>query len=46
MIAIEKDIAVKKDIRLLTREQLEEVVLGLGEKKFRAAQIYEWLWQR
>jgi 23S rRNA (adenine2503-C2)-methyltransferase len=46
MIAIEKDIAVKKDIRLLTREQLEEVVLSLGEKKFRAAQIYEWLWQR
>ena len=37
---------VKKDIRLLSKAQLEEALLGFGEKKFRANQIYEWLWQR
>jgi 23S rRNA (adenine2503-C2)-methyltransferase len=25
---------------------LEEVVVGLGEKKFRGGQIFEWLWKR
>ncbi len=37
---------VKKDIRLLSKVQLEEALLGFGEKKFRANQVYEWLWQR
>ena len=37
---------VKKDIRQLTREQLEEVLLAFGEKKFRANQIYDWLWTK
>jgi 23S rRNA (adenine2503-C2)-methyltransferase len=37
---------VKKDIRLLSKAQLEEALLGFGEKKFRANQVYEWLWQR
>ncbi len=46
MISIEKNTTVKKDIRTLSREQLEEVVLSLGEKKFRAGQIYDWLWHR
>ena len=44
MIATEAKI--KKDIRLFTKAQLAEMVIGLGEKKFRAGQIHEWLWQR
>lgn len=42
MISVE----TKKDIRKLTKAELEEIILGLGEKKFRAKQIYEWLWQK
>ncbi len=38
------DIAI--DVRQLTLEQLTESVLAMGEKKFRAQQIYEWLWQK
>lgn len=34
---------MKKDIRAYTYEQLQEEILALGEKKFRAKQIYEWL---
>lgn len=34
---------MKKDIRAYTYEQLQEELLALGEKKFRANQIYEWL---
>ncbi|MDD2980599.1 MAG: 23S rRNA (adenine(2503)-C(2))-methyltransferase RlmN [Hespellia sp.] len=34
---------MKKDIRSYTFEQLQEELLTLGEKKFRAKQIYEWL---
>jgi 23S rRNA (adenine2503-C2)-methyltransferase len=37
---------VKKDIRLLTREELKQVLSALGEKPFRAAQIWQWLWQK
>jgi 23S rRNA (adenine2503-C2)-methyltransferase len=37
---------IKKDIRLLNKEQLEAAIIALGEKKFRAAQIYEWLWTK
>jgi len=36
----------KKDIRQLSLEELIDVFLGLGEKKFRAKQVYEWLWQK
>lgn len=36
----------KKDIRQLSLEELIEVFQGLGEKKFRARQVYEWLWQK
>lgn len=32
-----------KDIRSLRLNELEEVVLSLGEKKFRAAQLFDWL---
>jgi 23S rRNA (adenine2503-C2)-methyltransferase len=40
------EVKIKKDIRLLSKIQIEELVVALGEKKFRAGQIYEWLWQR
>lgn len=36
----------KTDIRLLSKAQLEEALVELGEKKFRAQQIYEWLWKK
>ena len=32
------------NIRTLTLAQLEEYFLTIGEKKFRAKQVYEWLW--
>jgi len=38
--------AVKKDIRQLSLKELQEVFVGLGEKKFRAKQVYEWLWKK
>jgi len=34
------------NIRDLTLPQLEAALLELGEKKFRARQIHEWLWQK
>lgn len=37
---------VKIDIRKRTLEELTDVLVGMGEKKFRAKQIYEWLWKK
>jgi 23S rRNA (adenine2503-C2)-methyltransferase len=37
---------IKKDIRLLNQVDLEVAIIALGEKKFRAGQIYEWLWTK
>jgi 23S rRNA (adenine2503-C2)-methyltransferase len=34
------------DIRQLSLLQLEQIFLELGEPKFRAKQVYEWLWQK
>lgn len=34
----------KPDIRLLSKDELIESLVSLGEKKFRAKQIEEWLW--
>src|ERR1044072_1165435 len=34
------------NIRQLTLEQLEEYFKNMGEQKFRARQVYEWLWLR
>ena len=31
------------NLRDLTYEELENLILDLGEKKFRAKQVYEWL---
>ncbi len=36
----------KKDIRGFSKEELETLFLQLGEQRFRAKQVYEWLWQK
>jgi len=36
----------KKDIRQLSLTDLETFFLEIGEKKFRAKQVYEWLWSK
>ncbi|HEY4062765.1 MAG TPA: 23S rRNA (adenine(2503)-C(2))-methyltransferase RlmN [Puia sp.] len=36
----------KNNIRHLTLTELEQYFQTLGEKKFRAAQVYEWIWQK
>ena len=36
----------KKDIRTLDKAALLDWFLSNGEKKFRAKQVYEWLWQK
>jgi 23S rRNA (adenine2503-C2)-methyltransferase len=36
----------KMNIRQLSLSELEEYFETLGEKKFRAKQVYEWLWQK
>ena len=33
----------KKDLRSIEYPKLEDMILSLGEKKFRACQIYDWL---
>ena len=35
-----------KDIRTLSLEQLTDYFLSLGEKSFRAKQVYDWLWSK
>jgi len=37
---------IKKDIRKLSLEELEKELTAAGEKRFRAKQIYEWLWRK
>jgi 23S rRNA (adenine2503-C2)-methyltransferase len=37
---------VQNNIRHLTLAELEEYFTELGEKKFRAKQVYEWIWQK
>lgn len=37
---------VKKDIRSLTLAEIKEYFTTMGEKAFRAKQVYEWLWQK
>ena len=37
---------MKKDIKSLNLDQLTEEMLGLGEKKFRAKQIYSWIHEK
>ena len=37
---------VMRDIREISSGELEEYLTGLGEKKFRARQVDEWLWKK
>jgi 23S rRNA (adenine2503-C2)-methyltransferase len=37
---------VSKNIRHLSLAELEQYFEELGEKKFRAKQVYEWIWQK
>lgn len=36
----------QKNIRHLSLQELEQYFETIGEKKFRAKQVYEWLWQK
>lgn len=36
----------KKNIRELSEDELIQAILDLGEKKFRASQIIDWLWNK
>lgn len=38
--------SARKDIRKLSQEQLQDVLTLWNEPAFRAAQIYDWLWQK
>lgn len=40
------EILTKQDIRKLPKSELTDILVGMGEKKFRAKQVYEWLWQK
>ncbi len=37
---------MRKNIRLMSLADLDQYFEELGEKKFRAKQVYEWLWQK
>jgi len=37
---------MKKNIRLLDLEKMQTLLEDLGEPKFRAKQVYEWLWHK
>ncbi len=39
-------VATKRNIRYLNAEELSQFFEELGEKKFRARQVWEWLWQK
>lgn len=36
----------KINLRLLSKDELIESLVGLGEKAFRAKQVYEWVWKK
>ena len=40
------DTTIKEDIRKLSKAELETVFTEMGEPRFRATQVYEWLWQK
>ena len=37
---------VKTDIRQLTKEEIRDHLVAMGESAFRAKQVYSWLWQK
>ncbi len=36
----------KKDIRALSKEELRDFFVSIGDKAFRGNQVYEWLWSK
>ena len=36
----------KRDIRQLTQDDIKDFFVSIGEKPFRAKQVYEWLWKK
>ena len=36
----------RKDIRVLSKEELRDFFVSLGEQPFRGNQVYEWLWKK
>lgn len=36
----------KKDIRALSKEELRDFFVSIGDKPFRGNQVYEWLWSK
>jgi 23S rRNA (adenine2503-C2)-methyltransferase len=36
----------KKDIRQMSQAELTDLFAGMGEPKFRAKQVYQWLWEK
>lgn len=40
------DTLIKRDIRELSLDDIQEVLHSLGEPRFRANQIYNWLWKK
>ena len=43
---MDTDAAIKLDIRKLSLDDLQTIVQELGEPKFRAKQLHEWLWKK
>ena len=39
-------ISEKKDIRALSKDELREFFVSIGDKAFRGNQVYEWLWSK
>jgi 23S rRNA (adenine2503-C2)-methyltransferase len=39
-------VATQRNIRHLSPEELNEFFQGIGEPKFRARQVWEWIWQK
>jgi 23S rRNA (adenine2503-C2)-methyltransferase len=43
---METAILVKKDIRKASQAELEAFFLANGDKKFRASQVRDWIWNK
>jgi 23S rRNA (adenine2503-C2)-methyltransferase len=41
-----KDDQGRKDIKSLSLEELQQEMVDLGKAKFRALQVYKWIWQK
>jgi len=40
------NIILKEDIRQFNLQELKKIIIDLGEKSFRADQIYQWIWNK